>query len=494
MAQDFTNTVSSVGTASRDFATVALWNASVPADPRTGGGTNTVGEMFADSVFTDVNIDLGPVTSTNMTQACNVILRNAPGEKPVWKPTGASVFSYLAIRRGIVVSGIIFDGDDRDVSGGGMVILSDQGPTANSATIIGSTFKNSSSNGLRLATSNGGQGNVVYCLAFDNAGGGIQSTAADGNSAGRIAYCGSAFNGGAGYGANVSTSRITIVGSWARGNTGAAVGTVVFNLAPASSHNVIDDGSFTTIGLTLGGSGAVNVLENATQANFAFANEATRDFTPGAGSVLLGEGAEQGSNNAVLEPFDVNGNRLFLSGGTQLDVGPIQSSVISSTATATSSVSACITAIRDLFTTSTSFLNWIQSINVAETTAGHVFLGYDPRTVAKSEETDGPNVFIYLATTQSSNELSAKTYRDICQVVADIVWFQDDLASNTFITEIDFIFGIVAEAKAKGIELSSTFGGEIFDMTTVDTIAENPNDRIERHTEIRFFIRMGKDV
>ncbi len=88
----------------------------------------------------------------------------------------------------------------------------------------------------------------------------------------------------------------------------------------------LDDQRFTDLGLVLGGAGSVNVLENATQAQFSFANEATRDFTPQVGSVLLGEGQGFGQDPApIVNTFDVNNDRLAFDWGDRLDVGPIQS-------------------------------------------------------------------------------------------------------------------------------------------------------------------------
>ena len=329
MAQDWTNVIDTVGTAaSRDFTDPTSADAAFPTDFRTGGGVNHVLVMFADSVFTDVDLDLGPGTVTNTTRACNVKLVNAVGESPVWKPgTGSQVGSYLEIHTGMTVAGILFDGDDRDITTG-LLILRGTGSAAGLPTALGCTFKDSSATGVRFATTGAVQAQAIYCLAFDNFANGFNTTGPVGQQAGTCINCGSAFNTGRGYGSD-NGALWDIRGSWARGNTQDAVQAIrTSGSVPGSTaHNVIDDGSFTTLGLTLGGTDGADILENATQLNFNFANETTRDFTPQSGSVLLGKGADFGSSNAPRDPFDVKGNRLQFDWDDRMDVGPIQSKI-----------------------------------------------------------------------------------------------------------------------------------------------------------------------
>lgn len=506
MAQNWTLTTSTIGTASRNFIDPTTWDAAFPADLRTGNGVHHFGFLFADSDITDVSLTLGPATTTNVSQACNVTMTNAPGQKPVWKPvSGGAVAFFLTFVRGAKVVGITFDGSLRSLldSSRAIIDMVDQGGSADIIELFGCTVKNSSAHGIRWITVSGGIHKCAFVQVFDCAGSGLlmRDSTSTGKFMGVARYCGFGFNTRWGVEARDGLSQIgppetvRVLSCWFRGNTLGSIESVLTqDGGVGSSFCVLDDGQFTTLGMTLSGSGAVNVLENATQVQFAFVNEAGRDFTPGSGSVLLGQGHAFGQSFTLEYPFDVNTNRLILNWGDRLDVGPIQSKISAAATVGTSAVSACMEAIRDIFINSTNLTSWIQSINASETTAGHVTLGYDPRTIAKIEQTDGPNVFIYLASVQASNESSEKTYRDICQVVAEVVWFQDQLLQNTFVTEVDFIFGIIEEAKAKGINLTTNFGGEIFDITTTDSIRESPNDRIERRTEINFFVRTGKGV
>ena len=330
MAQNWTNTVSTIGTASRNFIDPTTWDGAIASDLRTGGGANEVGVMFADSDFTDVLLTIGPSTLSNQTIACGTKLRNAPGEKPVWKPgSGSAVSFYLEIPRVVSVTGIIFDGASRNLSSSsdGLVLFNSTGPGGiGGPKGQGCTFKNSSRNGLRI---NSPSTIFIYCLAFDNVGGdGFHSTLGTGISFTAI-FCGAAFNSGFGYGVINAAATSFLRNCWARGNTLGSIENIVSTASSPgnSSWLVIDDGRLTTIGATLGGADMVNVLENATQAQFAFVNEAGRDFTPGPGSVLLGEGAEFGSNGGSFVSFDVNNARLAFDWGDRMDVGPIQSKI-----------------------------------------------------------------------------------------------------------------------------------------------------------------------
>ena len=147
--------------------------------------------------------------------------------------------------------------------------------------------------------------------------------------------------------------------------------------------------------------------------------------------------------------------------------------------------------IRNLFINSANLLSWINSIDATETTSGHVILGYEARAVQKEEQTEGPNVFIWPENYLTQNVFSAKTYIDTFDIVAEIVWFKSHFNSDDFIEELNFVCKMIDEAKDKGITLSSVHRGEVFQVESRDIVLENPNDRDERRSEIRFSIRTG---
>ena len=338
MAQDLTFTTSTIGTASRNFIDVTTWDAAFPADFRTGGGVHHHGDLFADSDITDVDVAIGPPIQINMARACAVILSNAPGEKPLWRPgSGVGVTQFLLLARGSRVSGITFDGSLRDITTSGargLVHMRTAGGGEGEIGLIklyGCTVKNSSKHGIVIGNDSKRIGIVESCLVFDNALSGIvlRDSSNQGSRLASIRNCGFAFNGNWGIG-SVATGvkeKAEIPGCWFRDNTSGSIERISTPPQP-SSFVVMDDQRFTDLGILTDGANSANVLENATQAQFAFADEAGRDFTPGSGSVLLGQGPIIGQEFDFSHAFDVKNNRLQFDWGDRSDVGPIQSKTV----------------------------------------------------------------------------------------------------------------------------------------------------------------------
>ncbi len=341
MAQNLTFTTSTIGTASRNFIDVTTWVASFPSDFRTGGGVHHHGDLFADSDITDTDVAMGPTAQNQVTRACGITLSNAPGEKPLWRPgSGGAPLRYLQIARGARVSGITFDGSLRNMSTSGvrgMVTFNEFGTGSEVigfAKLYGCTIKNSNVNGITAGNATGALFRMESCQIYDNALSGLImfDTSGGGARMGEARNCGFAFNGLWGIESftkapSSSRERINIPDSWFRSNPSGSVQRID-NPPQPSSFVVMDDQRFTDEGFVLNGTFAANVLENAIQAQFAFVNEAGRDFTPGSGSVLLGQGHIFGQEFDFNYPFDVNNARLNFDWGDRLDVGPIQSKTV----------------------------------------------------------------------------------------------------------------------------------------------------------------------
>lgn len=223
-------------------------------------------------------------------------------------------------------------------------------------------------------------------------------------------------------------------------------------------------------------------------------------FTRLPGAAAVSGGTRTGSGNITVPALTVG---LVYEIFSQEQTGgglygqPSQSIYVLVTTTSDQPTARCgawMAEIRDLFLNSANFQAWIQTIDGGETTSGHVLLGYDPRTVPKDEKTSGPNAFIFVDSFVSQNELSAKTYRDTFDIVAEIVWHMNPEASAQFIEEVDFLCKIIDEFKAKGTSLSTTFGGEVWQISAADMNLDNINKRSERRAEIRFGVRAGTEA
>lgn len=86
-------TIKSIGSASRDYATVALWEAACPADLTSPAGT-WEGEMYNDSEFSTATTTSIAGITTDATH--NVQLRCATGQS--FKDAGAAVLDYSTSR------------------------------------------------------------------------------------------------------------------------------------------------------------------------------------------------------------------------------------------------------------------------------------------------------------------------------------------------------------------------------------------------------------
>ena len=156
----------------------------------------------------------------------------------------------------------------------------------------------------------------------------------------------------------------------------------------------------------------------------------------------------------------------------------------------TQRVSAWLYEVRQLMLNSAQLLAWIQSVNAAQTTAGHVLMGYDPRT-NPDEQTLGPVVYVRPENYISENAFSEQTYRDSFDVVIHFAYYVNPLVPADWIAHLNYFYGIVAEIKAIGTDLSSTYRGEVYMLATDDFVTQDEFDRRERHSEIRLKIRTG---
>jgi len=214
------------------------------------------------------------------------------------------------------------------------------------------------------------------------------------------------------------------------------------------------------------------------------------------GAVAVSQGTRVGNGNVTTAALDTSLIYAIWSQGKSAGgFYGIASNFIfvspGSSADATSRLSAWLNEVKNLFINSTNLLAWIQTVDGTETTSGHVFLGYDPRLVAKVEETKGPTVFIWPENYLSQNELSAKTYRDTFDILVEIVWFNEHRKAHTYLEEINFISDILDEAKAKGTTLDSTFLGEIYSISAPDIVVDPRDARPDRTVNIRFSVRSG---
>ena len=219
-------------------------------------------------------------------------------------------------------------------------------------------------------------------------------------------------------------------------------------------------------------------------------------FSKLSGAAAVSQGTRVGNGNLTTNALTVGiAYALWSQGKTSGGLYGVASNTIfvvpGSSANANSRLSAWLDEIRNLFVNSTNLLAWIQTVDGGETTSGHVFLGYDPRTVGKVEQTKGPTVFIWAENFVAENVLSAKTYQDSFDIVAEIVWYQNPRASATFLEQINYLSDLLDEFKSVGTNLDSTHLGEVYIIQAPDLILENPKERTERRSQIRFSVRSG---
>ena len=315
-----TRTVESIGATGRDFATVALWEAALPADLTTGDGEMRVGEMFADANITEIGTLIAGQTTSENTP---IILRAASGESPIWRPTSGSATVCLQTNTSdVYIDGIEFAGDG--------------GATITAALFLGNQlslrghilrciFRDSPSIGLGFNA--GSSFSALYILAYDNSSHGIRN---NGNAAVFVSNCGVFSNGGDGFSAR-RVLEMALRNSWSLDNTGKDVFQVKDDAF--TGWNFISDTSFTDESIV----NMKNNSESQASGSMGFANLGGRDFRLNVGSVLRAKGTTFAVHETTIAVGVASHERwldldrlplLNVKSSDLVDVGPFQSSYV----------------------------------------------------------------------------------------------------------------------------------------------------------------------
>lgn len=316
----YTVEVKSIGTSSRDFATITLWGATVAGNINKG----QIGDVFADSDF-----DERPVLSSAgaIDRPSTVpTLRAAAGQRPIIKPTTNGNILTVSNAQ---VHGMTIDGASQ-TSGIGIRV------TGVRSILSECEVKNCSGDGIRFTA----LGIALFCLSHNNSGKGIVMEV----NQSALVCCGAAKNGDTGLSGEfgpVSSMR----SCWSLDNTGDdidAVSLTDVRFMYISDTSITDQGTPTF---------PDDIFENQSSGSLGFTNFAGNDFTLAAGSALRKMGGLYSqvllqSNSDLEHPqigFDVFGNSLVPQFGDRFDVGPHQPSI--ATVTVTAPAAPVITAV-----------------------------------------------------------------------------------------------------------------------------------------------------
>lgn len=298
MAQ--TIVISSIGSASRDFSTVTLWEASLPASFITGDGRMEFGQMFADSIFSETPSLFSGITFDQVNYA---VLENAPGESPEWRPSGGGI----SVVGSVSIKGIIFDGRD----GSGDIVTWTVAPRLMHNCI----FRNGTASGIKS-----GNQAFVHCLFHDNVTHGLTTLSGQGPP---LVNCGFARNGSDGA-VNTGSGIVRPRGCWSLGNGGASFTKI--NNSIDVAHCFVDDTVFTDESIT-----QFNLNESQVVAALGFADFDGSNFQLKTDSILrkvglpLAWGTTQGiAGMGSILPSDLLNRFIALRVGDSFDVGPYQ--------------------------------------------------------------------------------------------------------------------------------------------------------------------------
>lgn len=297
--------ISSIGSASRDFATVTLWEASLPANFTTGDGRMEFGQMFADIVFTE-SLNVG-FTGITMDRVNRAVLENAPGESPIWQPNAAiGPTGAVNFEKAPIIQGITFDGSDVPGTATIYSIRQGQGGQTNRCT-----FRNGPGIGAN-------PNNTIsqFCLYHDNADHGTVYTVASGGAP--YICCGFVRNGKVtgGDGAKAtSTGKLRPLGSWSLGNIGKSFSGIENSIL--TGFCAVDDTVFTDESIT-----QVGLLESQVIANLRFADFDGSNFQLKTDSTLRLIGVPTARFGPL--PFDLLNRFVSTPLGDQYDMGPFQ--------------------------------------------------------------------------------------------------------------------------------------------------------------------------
>lgn len=308
-----------IGTATRDFTTVALWeDANDDTALTAGDGRSVIGIMQPDSIFTEVN------TVINFTtDHLNIfVLKAAKGAeydgrpsdgttRILWQPTSGSgniLVASTTVEGQCIVEGIDFSGAGYTAND---TLVESAG---NPPTFIRCAFRdNGSGGGLRC---NGGIVTVapVACIAYDNSDDGFLTL-----SSGGIVpcyFCGAYNNGGFGW-RKLSAGKIALVGCWGYNNTNGNVEdpSVDIDLGFNSLDDATSDASWQ------------GSLDNQVEADAKFTDAPNGDFRIQAGSSLLLIGPPAGVTLKFVATRLAHFNLRGISSiqyGDSFDIGPDQ--------------------------------------------------------------------------------------------------------------------------------------------------------------------------
>lgn len=107
-----------------------------------------------------------------------------------------------------------------------------------------------------------------------------------------------------------------------------------------------------------------------------------------------------------------------------------------------------IDRMRAIYAASPNVLAWIQSVNGAETSDRHVFLGSHP-TDLRSELTFGPLFLVSGGIFSADNAGQDTTHDARIPVVVRHFWFEKSSEQSLHITELDFLWKIMREVLRK---------------------------------------------
>ncbi len=302
-----------IGTASRDFATITLWESANPAS----ADTNQIGEVFADSDF-----DERPsISSTNQGDPSieNPILVAAPGQRPIIKPTTNGNILTLGMND-LQIIGITVDGSSQP-GGGGVGFNS-----VNNAfrhIFVGCEARFCKATGFHFNEPHV----YLYCLSHNNDGDGFLNI---GSNQGLCLGCGAAKNTLNGFkGLNVNNF-LNLRGCWSLDNTGDDVehiGLTSARFVYISDTSITDQGAPTH---------TADIFESQSSGSLGFTNFASDDYTLAVGSALRQKGSrfahrffgQEITTSPQLALQDVFASNLEADVGDRLDVGPHQPSLV----------------------------------------------------------------------------------------------------------------------------------------------------------------------
>lgn len=304
---DFVLREKTIGTDSRDYTTIAAWEAAKVE----AANSAEVGIVHADSVFDEKDV---VIFGANVGALADM-LRAAEGELPVMRPASGSASRILQASgfHPIAIVGITLDGVNL-TSGVRNGFTQDVGGTV----IRGCVVKNMAGNGIF-----GGAtlpGHAIYCLSYGNTLAGYvqfrnNSTAV---------YCGAAKNGGDGFSSDGANGRAG--GCWSLNNTGddfSANWLTDFVYISDTSLSADDDIKISQDPATLG-----------------FTDFTNDDYSLAVGSVLRDKSwTMQSVSDTPQRPFhfakhpqygdrDAFGNKPGIQAGKRLNIGPWQTAAV----------------------------------------------------------------------------------------------------------------------------------------------------------------------